>query len=502
MQQLVFLRRQVDFLAARRHPMRIVFDQQVGEYDVVACGFFVRQVGGRRRAPQNRLDAINDLARAERLHYVIVRAGLKALHAVGFFPFGGQHDDRGRLVLPQFLAHFHPVHSGKHDVEQYQVVVLAERHVQRRFPVFRLVDDITFLFQIHAQQPADAFLVIHHENALRRRLDLSLRHVHFTCPLSYSGIRMHAGHQQIDADQRKQHDQKTDDRQPGRPFADPPPRKTQVQIRAVVQPGDQRPHFLRIPSPEPGPGDLRPDHREDERAERKDRKTDGDRTIADLVEIVRIELGKPRLDRRTERLAQQEPDQTVQHQSGEHRPDHRVQLATGIDALHPARRLEQRPVDAEKRIHVHDCRVMRSEDDRLHVLYHGVHRLAIGDVRHFKLRLVSRRAERKHADDETGDDQDEQQGRFHTPSFPNGSFGRAGEIDRTDQLHDGGGESDREKRFAGRGQRDMDVQPNALQRGDQRLRVPRKHRGVSEHEHRERHREHAEHRRTVNGVDD
>ena len=46
------------------------------------------------RAPEHRPDAGDQLARAERLHDVVVGPELEAGHPVGLVPARGEHDDR------------------------------------------------------------------------------------------------------------------------------------------------------------------------------------------------------------------------------------------------------------------------------------------------------------------------------------------------------------------------------------------------------------------------
>ena len=47
----------------------------------------------------------DELLRLERLHHVVVRAGLQAQHDVDGVALGGQHDDRGAALGPDRAAH-------------------------------------------------------------------------------------------------------------------------------------------------------------------------------------------------------------------------------------------------------------------------------------------------------------------------------------------------------------------------------------------------------------
>ena len=57
----------------------------------------------------------------ERLHHVVVGAGLQAEHHVDGVGLGGQHHDRHTGVRAQHPADVDAVHAGQHQVEQHQV---------------------------------------------------------------------------------------------------------------------------------------------------------------------------------------------------------------------------------------------------------------------------------------------------------------------------------------------------------------------------------------------
>ncbi len=73
-------------------------------------------------------DPDQELARAEGLRHVVVRAELESEDAVHLRRARRQHDDRdraGHRIAPQDLAHLQPVHFGKHEVEDDQVGMLV-----------------------------------------------------------------------------------------------------------------------------------------------------------------------------------------------------------------------------------------------------------------------------------------------------------------------------------------------------------------------------------------
>lgn len=59
--------------------------------------------------------------RLERLHHVVVGAGLEAQHDVDGVGFRGQHHDRHTGIGAQHPAHVDAVHAGQHEVEEHEV---------------------------------------------------------------------------------------------------------------------------------------------------------------------------------------------------------------------------------------------------------------------------------------------------------------------------------------------------------------------------------------------
>ncbi|MNN39161.1 hypothetical protein D3C81_1531910 [compost metagenome] len=136
------------------------------EHDIVASPAFFGQIRRCRSATHNRFDPVDDLTRAERLHDVIVRSDLKALHAVDFLALGRQHQHRRCLDLSQTVTDLDAVNARQHDVEQNQTIVAGGRHFQGGLPVLGFIDFVAFFFQVHLQQPANPLLVIDYQNAV------------------------------------------------------------------------------------------------------------------------------------------------------------------------------------------------------------------------------------------------------------------------------------------------------------------------------------------------
>jgi hypothetical protein len=83
---------------------------------------FISRSATRRGAPQQRLDARQQLGERERLHEVVVAAGAQALDSVVDRAQRAQHQHRrGDSVLAQRLHHREAVHVGQHAVDDQQV---------------------------------------------------------------------------------------------------------------------------------------------------------------------------------------------------------------------------------------------------------------------------------------------------------------------------------------------------------------------------------------------
>ena len=91
----------------------------------MCCKAVRRRGRGGARAAQDRADAGDELAGAERLHDVVVGAELEAQHAVGLVAAGGEHDHRHALVGAQLAQQVEARAVGEHDVEEHEVGALA-----------------------------------------------------------------------------------------------------------------------------------------------------------------------------------------------------------------------------------------------------------------------------------------------------------------------------------------------------------------------------------------
>src|ERR1035438_185785 len=118
------------------------------------------------RAPQQRLDARAQFARAEGLGDVIVRAQFQPHHFFGFVRFGRQHQDRRfQPRAPQFPAHLEPVLARQHHVQQNQIEAALARPPRRRYAVARHLHLVALHLQIVFQPQRDRRFVFHNQNA-------------------------------------------------------------------------------------------------------------------------------------------------------------------------------------------------------------------------------------------------------------------------------------------------------------------------------------------------
>ncbi len=94
-------------------------DDKVGDGEPFGRGF--HRGGGAIGATQDRADAGQQDAGAERLRHIVVGTHLQAEHLVGVLVLGGQYDDRRAGRLAQAAADGEPVLAKKHPVEDDEV---------------------------------------------------------------------------------------------------------------------------------------------------------------------------------------------------------------------------------------------------------------------------------------------------------------------------------------------------------------------------------------------
>jgi len=117
-------------------------------------------------AAQDRLDASQELAGAERLDDVVVRAQLQSLHTILFRPASSEQNHRsGGVALADLAQDIQPVTAREEDVEQNQVHVRLGCCDQPRMSVGGFCHVVTGDPQGVGDPAADRRLILHHDDA-------------------------------------------------------------------------------------------------------------------------------------------------------------------------------------------------------------------------------------------------------------------------------------------------------------------------------------------------
>ena len=165
-QELVLDRRQAYFLLAHEHPAVEEIDLQLADLERRR----VRFVGGAGGVPECHADPGEQLAGAERLAHVIVRAGVERRHLVALLAARGEHDDRDVRPLAEPPDHLEAVHVRQPEVHDDDVG-LARAHLDdpvgaRR----RLEEPVPLARQRGAQEAPNLRLVLDQDDGrLRHR---------------------------------------------------------------------------------------------------------------------------------------------------------------------------------------------------------------------------------------------------------------------------------------------------------------------------------------------
>ena len=163
-QKLHLARRAGDVLPVHAHAVALVLDFQapVGQRGELILMGVLAAGGG---APQDGLDAGDDLARGEGLDDVVVRTHFKAENAVDLLAPGGEHDD-GQAAFPaDGLADLHAGCAGHHLVQEHQVVVLLFHHFKCLLAVVSGVVQKVFVVKIQRKRLVDDRVVVANQNA-------------------------------------------------------------------------------------------------------------------------------------------------------------------------------------------------------------------------------------------------------------------------------------------------------------------------------------------------
>ena len=116
-------------------------------------------------APQQRVDACEQLARAERFHQVVVGADAKAADAIGLVRSRAQEEDRhDRSGAPDLRADLEAVLAGQHDVENQAARLGLTNDAERL--TSGAADDhaMSRAFQVRTHDIAGGLVVFDHED--------------------------------------------------------------------------------------------------------------------------------------------------------------------------------------------------------------------------------------------------------------------------------------------------------------------------------------------------
>jgi len=112
------------------------------------------------RTLHQRVEPGHELREGERLRQVVVAAGLQAFHAIVDGPFRAQDEDRRRhAALAKRVDQGQPVALGEHDVDNRDVVRLADGRLESGVAVCEAVDAKTCLAQAALDKSGDRVVV-------------------------------------------------------------------------------------------------------------------------------------------------------------------------------------------------------------------------------------------------------------------------------------------------------------------------------------------------------
>ena len=112
------------------------------------------------------MNAGQDLLHLKGLDDVVVGAPLQAGDLVLGLPLGGEHDDRGAALLPDFFQDRPAVHDGQHDVQQHQVGLKGAEILHALAAVLGHLGLKALFFQVEVEQFGDISVVLYDQYLL------------------------------------------------------------------------------------------------------------------------------------------------------------------------------------------------------------------------------------------------------------------------------------------------------------------------------------------------
>src|SRR4029079_8883674 len=147
-----------------------LYDIESPSIEVILLRSFARfRRGGVLAAPQDRLDARDQLAAAEGFGQVIVGPPFQADHAIDLVTLGGEHDDWDAGLSPDAPAQRQPVLTRQHEVEEDEVDPAVGHGFPHAAAVRRDADPEAFLGQSAGNQIANLAMIIDDQDVRRVR---------------------------------------------------------------------------------------------------------------------------------------------------------------------------------------------------------------------------------------------------------------------------------------------------------------------------------------------
>ena len=161
MEQVELLPGQLHLFPVHGHPaaVRLQPDALDGEGPLPARGLALGALA------QGGADPGQQLLDGEGLGDIVVRPQIQAGHLVHGGVPGGEQDHRQGLVLPADAPqHLQPVEPGQHDVQQHQLVLPGQGHLQPGPSVKGLSGLIALIFQLQFDHAVEFFLILHDQD--------------------------------------------------------------------------------------------------------------------------------------------------------------------------------------------------------------------------------------------------------------------------------------------------------------------------------------------------
>ncbi len=102
----------------------------------------------------------------EGLCNIIVRPDGKSHDFIHILPLCRKHNDRIKILFPDFPANAKAVDIGKHHVQNYQIQIRGFNACKRISSIIKFVDGIAVVSQIYLNQIGNFSFVIHYQNPL------------------------------------------------------------------------------------------------------------------------------------------------------------------------------------------------------------------------------------------------------------------------------------------------------------------------------------------------